>query len=199
MICPSLWLPLVLLLWLPWVYKFSGTSASSFSFCASACTFSSSSTSLSRHRGFSKDSAKAGSKTFFKIFFFLNVSHLKSLYWICYSIASVLSYSVFGQEACGILAPLTGMESVPPASEGKVLTTGLAGKSLSVRFNLAKSEGWGWGERLLGYPPGKIFTGDLDSLCGLWQAVSPCHPHTEVVGKLVHSSTSDFIVGKPRS
>ena len=34
-----------------------------------------------------------------------------------------------GCKACGILAPQSGMESKPPALEGKVLTTGLPGKS----------------------------------------------------------------------
>ena len=54
---PGLWLPLFLLLWLPWVHKF--TWASSFFFWSSACTFTSFSTSLSRCRSFSEDGAKA--------------------------------------------------------------------------------------------------------------------------------------------
>ena len=58
---PGLWLSLFLLLWLPWVYKFTWTSASSFFFCASACAFASSSTSLSWCKGFSKDGAEAES------------------------------------------------------------------------------------------------------------------------------------------
>ena len=36
---------------------------------------------------------------------------------------------IFGPEACGILAPQPGIEPAPPALEGKVLTTGLPGKS----------------------------------------------------------------------
>ena len=40
----------------------------------------------------------------------------------------------FGQEACGILAPWPGFKPAPPALEGKVLTTGLPGKSPSSRF-----------------------------------------------------------------
>lgn len=52
---------LFLLLWLPWVYKFSWTSATSFFFCASACALASSSTLLKWHRGFSEDGAKAES------------------------------------------------------------------------------------------------------------------------------------------
>ena len=40
----------------------------------------------------------------------------------------------FGHEACGILAPGPGIEPTPPALEGKVLTTGLPGKSLRKDF-----------------------------------------------------------------
>ena len=36
----------------------------------------------------------------------------------------------FGHEACGVLVPQPGIEPTPPALEGKVLTTGLPGKSL---------------------------------------------------------------------
>ena len=35
----------------------------------------------------------------------------------------------FGHKACGILAPQPGIRSAPLALEGKVLTTGLPGKS----------------------------------------------------------------------
>ena len=38
----------------------------------------------------------------------------------------------FGLGACEILAPWPGIELVPPALEGKVLTTGLPGKSLDL-------------------------------------------------------------------
>ena len=61
------------------------------------------------------------------IFFFL------SLYWICYSIASVLCFLVLGHLVCGILAPWPGIEPAPPAVEGEVLTTGLPGKSIKGR------------------------------------------------------------------
>ena len=37
---------------------------------------------------------------------------------------------LFGCKACGILAPWPGIELAPPALKGKVLTTGLSGKSL---------------------------------------------------------------------
>ena len=37
----------------------------------------------------------------------------------------------FGHEACGILDPWPGMEPALPELEGKVLTTGPPGKSLS--------------------------------------------------------------------
>ena len=53
-----------------------------------------------------------------------------SLYWLCYNIASVFIFWCLGHKACGILAPQLGTESVPPALEDKVLTTGLPGKSL---------------------------------------------------------------------
>ena len=38
----------------------------------------------------------------------------------------------FGYKACGILAPRPGVEPAPLALEGKVLTTGPLGKSLSL-------------------------------------------------------------------
>ena len=37
-------------------------------------------------------------------------------------------------EACGILVPFPGIEPTPLALEGKVLTTGLPGKSLPRAF-----------------------------------------------------------------
>ena len=52
-----------------------------------------------------------------------------SLYWIYYNIASVLCFEFFGLEACGILAPWLGIEPTPLALGGKVLTSGLSGKS----------------------------------------------------------------------
>ena len=47
-----------------------------------------------------------------------------------------LMFWVFGHEACGFLAAPPGVEPAPFALEGKVLTTGLPGKSL---FNPAQS------------------------------------------------------------
>ena len=44
----------------------------------------------------------------------------------------MLLFWFFGLEACGILAPRSGIEPEPPALEGEVLTTGLLGKSLEV-------------------------------------------------------------------
>ena len=38
-------------------------------------------------------------------------------------------FCFIGREACGILASQPGMEPKPPALEGKLLTTGLPGKS----------------------------------------------------------------------
>ena len=40
----------------------------------------------------------------------------------------------FGHEACGILAPRTGIELAPPALEGEILTTGPPGKSQRLFF-----------------------------------------------------------------
>ena len=50
----------------------------------------------------------------------------KSLFWICYSIASVLCFFFFfffGHEACRILAPQPGIEPTTPALEGEALST----------------------------------------------------------------------------
>ena len=43
-------------------------------------------------------------------------------------------FGFFGGEACGILAPLLGIEPTLPALEGEVLTTGPPGKSLKIHF-----------------------------------------------------------------
>ena len=40
---------------------------------------------------------------FQRFFFFFNVDSFKSLYWVCYNIASVLCFAFFPVEACGIL------------------------------------------------------------------------------------------------
>ena len=55
-------------------------------------------------------------------------------YFTIASSSSIFSCFVFflgGHKACGILAPRLGIKSTPPALEGKVLTTGLPGKSPS--------------------------------------------------------------------
>ena len=57
------------------------------------------------------------------------MDHFKSLYRICYSIASVLCFGFFGREACGISAPRPGFEPTLPALKGQVLTTGPPRKS----------------------------------------------------------------------
>ena len=41
---------------------------------------------------------------------------------------------IFGHKACGILTPQPGIEPISPALEGKVLTTGLLGKTRSIYF-----------------------------------------------------------------
>ena len=66
----------------------------------------------------------------FKIFFQCG-PFLKSLYWVCYSTASVLCFVFFGPEACGIIAPWPGIKPEPPALKGEVLASGPPGKSLS--------------------------------------------------------------------
>jgi len=53
----------------------------------------------------------------------------KITYLIYYNIGSVLCFQFFGNKAYGILAPQPGIEPIPPALEGKILTTGPAGKS----------------------------------------------------------------------
>ena len=55
----------------------------------------------------------------FFLSFFLMWTIFKSLYWICYNIASVLYFvcvcvCVFGCEACGILTPQPGTEPTDP-------------------------------------------------------------------------------------
>lgn len=60
------------------------------------------------------------------------MDHLKSLCWICYSIASVLCFLFcFWLWALWDLAPWAGVEPKLPALEGELLTTGLPGKPLS--------------------------------------------------------------------
>ena len=54
--------------------------------------------------------------------------------WIIFKVlielVIVLFYAlVFGHKALGILAPQPGIESVPPALEGEVLTIGIPAKS----------------------------------------------------------------------
>ena len=61
--------------------------------------------------------------------FFFCVDHLKSLYWLFCIIVSVLCFGYLAIRHMGVLAPQPGIELTPPALEGKVLTTGLPGKS----------------------------------------------------------------------
>ena len=49
---------------------------------------------------------------------------------MCYNIASVLCFGIFGQKACRLLVTQPGVEPISPALKGEVLTTGLPGKSL---------------------------------------------------------------------
>ena len=63
----------------------------------------------------------------FKVFFYMD--HFKWLYWICSNIVSALCFGFFGCKACELLAPRPGIESMPPALEGEVLTPGPPEKS----------------------------------------------------------------------
>ena len=65
-----------------------------------------------------------------------------SLYWICYSIVSVLCFGFLAARHVGYLAPQAGIKPTPPALEGKVLTTGLPGNSLKGFFNTADWTGF---------------------------------------------------------
>ena len=65
-------------------------------------------------------------------FFFFEVDHffksLLNLLQYCYCF---MFSCFFGCKTCGILAPWPGIEPAPPVLEGKVLTTGPPGKSLT--------------------------------------------------------------------
>ena len=59
-------------------------------------------------------------------------------------------FFIFGPHlaACGALVPQPGIEFVPPALEGRVLTTRLLGKSQDLVFNLCKMESqWSLGQQ----------------------------------------------------
>ena len=60
----------------------------------------------------------------------------KSLYWICYNIAYVSCFWFFVLKVCGILALRPQIKPTPPALEGKVLTTGLPGKSHNQHYHI---------------------------------------------------------------
>ena len=52
---------------------------------------------------------------------------------------------IFGHKAYGILAPWLGIEPIPPALEGKVLTTGSSGRFLKLfiyTVRMTKSALW---------------------------------------------------------
>ena len=70
---------------------------------------------------------------FLKIFLMWTISFLKSLLnlWQC---CFCFMFWFFGHEACGILAPQTGIKPAPAALEGEVLTTGPPKKSLELHF-----------------------------------------------------------------
>ena len=63
-----------------------------------------------------------------------------SLYWICYNVASVLCFALFLPcPAVWDLSSPTRLKLEPPALEGKVLTTGLPGKSLQSPISFISS------------------------------------------------------------
>ena len=79
--------------------------------------------------------ASFGSKEFF---FFGCGPFLKSLFnllWYC------CYFMFFDPEACGIWAPQSGIHLTPSALEGRVLTTGLSGNSLSAYFMSPRGHG----------------------------------------------------------
>ena len=64
------------------------------------------------------------------LLFFLRFFFLLCLVFIEFFAILLLFYVLgFGHKACGILDPWPGIEPAPLAFEGKVLTTGLPGKS----------------------------------------------------------------------
>ena len=63
----------------------------------------------------------------------------KSLYWICYSIVSVLCFIFFGHKAYGNLAPWPGNKPTRPVLEGKAPNTGPPGKSHQRLSGLGKA------------------------------------------------------------
>ena len=85
--------------------------------------------------GRGSDSSNSRPVYFFKRLF--NVDHFIYFFISFFkvfidSVTSVLCFGFFGPKACGMLAPWPGIELVPSALEGKVLTTGLPGKSTTL-------------------------------------------------------------------
>ena len=71
-------------------------------------------------------------------FFFFPLFFLFLLFFDVTDFVTVLlvfSVLIFGHEPCGILPPQSVIEPVPPALQGKALTTGLSGKSLELPFS----------------------------------------------------------------
>ena len=60
-------------------------------------------------------------------------------YCFCYLFNFFASVLCFGHEACGILAPQSGIKPTPPTLEGEVLTTGPPGKSPNICAYFLKS------------------------------------------------------------
>ena len=67
----------------------------------------------------------------FRFFFFFNVDHFKSLYWICYNIASVLCFVSLAMRHVGSeLPPPPRAKLAHPALEGEVWITAPPRKSV---------------------------------------------------------------------
>ena len=71
---------------------------------------------------------------FLKFFFLMWTIFLKSLYWICYNIVSVVCLLVFWPQGMWDLSFLRGIKPAPPTMEDEILTTGPPGKSPGLTF-----------------------------------------------------------------
>ena len=72
---------------------------------------------------------------FFKIFFFFDVDHFKSL-----DIVSVLCFGFSGHKACAFFVPGPGIKPAPSMLAGEVLATGPRGKPLLSHLDWSSRE-----------------------------------------------------------
>ena len=107
------------------------------------------------------------SLTLFLKFFFFNVGHCLSLYWICYNIASVfLCFGVLARDTWGVLATCPWIGPTLPSLKDEVLTTGQKGKPLFVNFFLII-----FSLVCFGYTGSSLW---LFSSCSEWGPLSSC-------------------------